>query len=120
MDLDDWFRGLRDWQTLMDLVHELPRGSHYRAALADDDELAEAILDLGEPEPPAHPPLEGWTNELEALTGIQDLLKAIAMRGSEKTPKPLPRPQTGMDRVKRHRVSARHATVLDQVLPGRH
>lgn len=116
LDLDEWFRGHRDWRTLLDLVDELPRGSHYRAEIADDDEIAEAVATL-KVQGTSRPPLKDWTAELEALTGIQDLLSALIYRGSGKQPPRLPRPETAFDRVDRKRVAISHAKVLGQLLP---
>lgn len=102
-------------------MSELPRGSHYRAALADDDELAELVIDAGiETKGPTHPPLVGWTVEMDALADIQDLIIESMFRGSEKQAPRVPRPVTGLDRAQRRAVSAKHNKVLDKMLPGRH
>ncbi|MFP7366284.1 hypothetical protein SFC07_11025 [Corynebacterium callunae] len=100
----------------MDLIDELPRGSHYRAAVADDDDIAEAVFDL-KPRS-SSPPLEDWTAEIEALTGIQDLLFSLLYRGSDQRPPRLPRPETAMDRVEKRRIAVKKTHVLSQLLPG--
>lgn len=120
LDLDDWFRGVRDWRTLLDFVEELPRGSRYRASLADDDDLAEAVIEADLPVSSAGPSLVGWTREMDVLADIQDLILLGLFRGSGKSAPRVPRPITAIQRAERRRIAARHNQVLDQMLPGRH
>ncbi|MEY8577209.1 hypothetical protein AALI21_02735 [Corynebacteriaceae bacterium 6-324] len=118
LDLDEWFRGQRDWRTLQELIDELPRGSHYRAAIADDDEIAELVFELN-PKQQTTPPLEGWTSEIEALTAINNTLLQLLYRGSDARPPLFPAPETALDRIKKRRSDATNSQILSQLLPGK-
>ena len=105
--LDVW-RGRITPRQVLNLIDRLPRNSHYMAALADDDELAEHIDD--DASAPL-PPLTEWSADHAVLTVIAerlgDLLAATAQANSGKkvpSPRPLPRPDTALKRkVKRRR-----------------
>jgi hypothetical protein len=72
--------------------------------MADDDELAE---NSPEPTGPSAPPLTEWSPAVERLTlavdRLGELIAAVynAAGGKTKPPKPLPRPVTARDRVRR-------------------
>lgn len=108
LDLDDWFRGLRHWDTLPELVDELPTGSLYRSAVADDDEFVAAIIEhdptaLDDNNLPKRPPLDGWDNYRADLAEIKDLVNTAisAIARSETPPRPVPRPETAFDRARK-------------------
>lgn len=116
-DLADlWQR--RRWRFLLNLIEHLPGDSHYLAAVANDDELAEQA-----PEPkPGPPPLHTWTPEVDKLTLIADRLgevvAAVYSTNAKKPPKPpprLPRPQTAYDRIKTKRRRDKHHLVRNRL-----
>jgi hypothetical protein len=108
----------RRWQLLLTLVDHLPGTSHTLSAMADDDELAARLPETK----PGPPPLESWTPEVDKLTLIADRLgelitavhNTVAKRRA-KPPRPLPRPQTARDRLKRQRGRAKHDHVKAQL-----
>ncbi|WP_306363377.1 hypothetical protein [Nocardia sp. CC227C] len=106
----------RDWRTIWAFKDRLPHGSHYRAALAMDRELAEqmvaaeeaeATLDLyEEAAQPSGTTPEGYTIDsylllsvIDALQGVQAAVIAAA-GGDPPTIKPMPRPVTAADIVR--------------------
>lgn len=117
IDLDDFFRGRRDWGELDYAFDTLcgTSGSHLWAANQNDDELAEILADMtngndrasGEA---ARPPLIGWTNQRADMATLIDWVTIDAMQGSKKF-KPLPRPSTAMERVKAERKDVKMSSV---------
>lgn len=86
----------------IELVAQLPSDSAYKTAITDDDELLAQEIDAhGEPTPSRNPPLAGWSATQADLADIKDLLKAIALRGSDRPLVPTPRPETAYTRYKR-------------------
>lgn len=111
IDLSDYFRGLRDWDELYYFVQNPEQGSHLWAAQQDDDELAEAMIELtvGTRQPAYRPGLIGWTADRADMATLIDWVAAQAT-GGEKF-KPLPRPQTAEDRVKEARKNVKVSAV---------
>lgn len=108
MDLLDVWRGRITARQVLNLIDRLPRDSHFVAALADDDELADQLADdEGEPLPP--PPLTEWSPVVDRLTTVVDLLgqlvavTANAGGAKVKPPPPAPRPVTARHRAKQRR-----------------
>ncbi|MCA1191613.1 hypothetical protein [Saccharopolyspora sp. 6V] len=110
-DLLDWFRGSRPWPQLQRLAERLPQDSHYKAALAQDDDRAELLASLvgDEETAPGSPPLEGYSAVAQRLDRIGDLITMLAEielnRGRRKGAPPTkldraPRPETAADRAK--------------------
>lgn len=117
--LDLW-RGRITPRQVLNLIDRLPRHSHYVAALADDDELADQLADQDDEDkgPPPAPPLTEFGPVEERLTLIADrlgeLLRAFAAANSKKKPppyKPLARPVTARQRARRRRREAKHELV---------
>lgn len=110
---------MRDWRTLMDLIEGLPRGSHYRAALADDDEVAELVHGTGGVRVSDRPQLAGWTDTMDRLANVEALLTMLLYKGTGEKPALPKRPETALDRVETRNIETKRNTVLGQLLPGR-
>ncbi|HEX8632244.1 MAG TPA: hypothetical protein VF755_29145 [Catenuloplanes sp.] len=112
----------RRWRRLLNLIDGLPRTSAYAEALADDEQLAEQLLDR--PPGPGRVPMSEFSPELEMLTNVFDrlgeLIQAVTAAAGGKPPKvrPHPRPRTAMDRVRQRRSMAKHRTVVARMLPA--
>lgn len=121
MDLHDWFRARYPWDKLLRLVEQLPHWSRYKAAAADDDEMAARLLDAETDEEPRrrHLTLVDWTPERELLTSVAEsvrdlhatLLAVNSKDGKRKAPPPLPRPRTAVERARRIRNEAQAADI---------
>lgn len=105
--LDVW-RGTLSPRTLLNLIDHLPRTSAYQQAVADDDELADSVGDLGGGGTPSIP-LAEFSPEVEALAMVVDRLGEVAAtilavnNQKPKKLKPYPRPVTAFDRVRARR-----------------
>jgi hypothetical protein len=100
----DWVAGGRDWRQLWRLKDKLPRGSHYKTAVAMDRDIALQVAKLPESkEPPS--PLE-YSLDTYLLLTIADCLQGvqaavIAAAGADPpTVTPMQRPVTALDLVK--------------------
>lgn len=119
LDLAELWRKRR-WRRLLNLIDHLPRHSHYIAAMANDEELAESL-----PEPTqgsGAPPLTEFTPEVERLTLIADRLAEVVTavgntvaKKPRRPPRQLPRPVTAHDRIKRRRRRERHQLILKRL-----
>ena len=101
--LHEFFARRRPWSQLDKILTRLPQESHYKAALAADDELAErASTDKSRPEIP----LVGYGQLAIKLDNIYDALMLIRTEQINTTPgikqpakfKPVERPRTAQDR----------------------
>ncbi|WP_329520503.1 hypothetical protein [Spirillospora sp. NBC_01491] len=116
--LDLW-RGTLSPRTVLNLIDRLPRDSHYVAAMADDDDLADQLAAREDDKTPAPPPpMTDWSADQATLTLIADrlgeLLTLTAAANSKKKPpsyKPLPRPVTAAQRAKRRRRERKYELV---------
>ncbi|MGU3587174.1 hypothetical protein ACLBYD_28995 [Rhodococcus sp. C26F] len=134
--LYDWVRDHLNnpWNRLLRLLPALPEGGWYHAAIANDDERAQKILEMeqrGELPPPSkRPSLVGWTSEKALLTSILDSSRQTAhgvwaaspkFKGKGgKPPRPLPRPQTARDRVEEFQALVEHDDIASQLLGSRY
>ncbi|APE11008.1 hypothetical protein BO226_18880 [Rhodococcus sp. 2G] len=134
--LYDWVRDHLNnpWNRLIRLLPALPEGGWYYAALGNDDERAQKILEMeqrGELPPPSkRPSLVGWTHERAQLTNMVDSLRRIehATWGASpkfkgkggKPPQPSPRPQTARDRVEEFQALVEHDDIASQLLGSRY
>lgn len=114
LDLLDWFRGVYPWGKLDRLLAQLPQGSAYWAARADDDEVAELYV-AEHPErdtKPQRPPLNEQTRTNQLLAAAVDAVstlvaqQATQMSGNTVKPAYLPSPQTAVDRAYKRAESA--------------
>lgn len=121
----DFFRGRYSWaklERLLSRIAVLPQ-SHYRWAIADDDEAAERALASGdEPTGSPAPPLEAFSPEVQYLAMVVDRLGEVIQAVISTVPKakvpkmrPLPRPETAFDRAKRRKSLQRHHDLVAEV-----
>lgn len=109
------------------MLGQLPWHSRYQLALADDDEYQAEILASNEDTAEttgtgsSRPSLRRWSpfDEIQAtlVDGFNTLV--VAQSGKKKKVKPVPRPETGRDRVKRARDSAEVDELFHTFTPGR-
>lgn len=134
--LYDWVRDhlSNPWNRLIRLLPALPEGGWYFAAIADDDERAQQILEMeqrGElPAPSKRPSLVGWTYERAKLTELVDSQRRTehATWGASpkfkgkggKPPRPSPRPQTARDRVEEFQALVEHDDIASRLLGDRY
>jgi hypothetical protein len=119
----DWFRGHRPWAQLLRVIGRLPPQSHYKAALADDDELAER----SPPPVPGAPrvPLTGYSRTHELLAALLDAvnelhatLTAAHTKGGKRPPvRRTPRPVTALQRAEHRRTAATLTSIEAKMLP---
>lgn len=102
-------------------MDRLPAASAYRQAMLDDPEVAEYLAQQPEPKGAARPSLEHFTPELAVLYVIADRLGDLqagqvwAATEGKKTPKvtPLPRPVTGVERIRREHAKRQAESLID-------
>ena len=130
-DLLDYFRGTvpGGWDHLMRMLYRLPMGSHFRAALADDDELAERMAEI---HGPIHqrkgrggrPPLTEFDRNAAYLHKISNQLTYLAwatfaaQAGKKRgqPPKGDKGPETADERVDFRGFLVEHEEIVAQVL----
>lgn len=131
-DLAAYFRGERPWDHLVRVTERLPPGCQYRAAMADDDELAARIAEVHGPPSKRRkrnrPALAGWTTEVSYLhqiaNGLGRVQWAVFAAQAEKgkrgsVPKGAKGPETADDRYERMDAAREHTEIVDQVLVRR-
>lgn len=108
---------------------QLPRASNTKAALADDEEFAAAILagktdqDLNDRKSAVT--LSEFTPEVAALYDVVDRLGdvcagLVGLGGKKPRPtRPVPRPKSAIERVAAENRRKAHRSLVDRVLPGR-
>lgn len=77
----DYFRGSRPFSQLLRIISRLPPESHYKAAYADDDEIAEILFSIGfgkEDGPPGPPPIVGYSSIHAKLDDIADQIGSFS------------------------------------------
>lgn len=111
---------------MLRLVDRLPRHSHYKAAIADDDELARQVLEhLGRGTVPARPPLTEYSTLIEVLSNFLDELRELhatliavnSAKGRRPRVTRTPRPETAVMRAEKRR-SMERLMELEQRLLG--
>jgi hypothetical protein len=114
-DLTDLWTSRR-WRLLLNVIDGLPSNSHYVAALADDDELAE-----NSPPPKARPPrLTEFSPEAAAIIDrLGDVITAViaAAGGTPPSIEPYPRPVTAAERMKQRSRWRAHEDLVARLLP---
>lgn len=123
MDLATEWRGRR-WRRLLNLIDRLPRNSGYVEAVANDDLVAEQILDR--PQPEGEKPqrrMSEYSADVEMLSVIADRLSEMinvlaAVNGAKPGPmQHAPRPVTALERVRERRRVTKHRAIVARVLP---
>jgi len=110
----------------------LPRHSHYKAALDENEELARLSLELtsgvtgGKPGKP-YVPLVGYDENAVRLDNLLDAINALhetvvrrwSRRGARVGSNRAPRPVTAQERVKHEKAMEKLSNLEQQVLGGR-
>lgn len=128
LEIHDYLNGRRPWAQLDRVIARLPRHSHYKAALEDDDEIAEVALAIQLPENRARVPLVGYDETVVRLDNLFDAINAvnetlitvyskrgIAARRSIRAE----RPETAHQRVKRSRSKQKLQSIEESMTGGR-
>lgn len=129
-DLLDYFRGTHPggWNHLLRMLARLPTGSHFRAAVADDDELATRMAEIHGPlhkrKGGGRPPLTEFDRHAAYLHKISNQLTYLAwavfaaQAGKKRgqPPKGDKGPETADERVDFRGFLAEHEEVVAQVL----
>lgn len=99
----------REWRRLLNLIDHLPPNCFTNAALANDEEYAEAILehqresgvDFSE-DKPAGPSAVYWSPEMGQMATLIDKVSTLIEVQSSKPKKvvPYPRPKTAFDEIR--------------------
>lgn len=109
----------RRWRLLLNVVDGLPANSHYVAALADDDELAE---NSPEPTSPSAPRLTEFSPDAAAIIDrLGDVISAVIAAAGGSPPKiaPYPRPVTAAERARKRNRWLAHDDLVARVLPNK-
>lgn len=78
----------------MDLLDQMPQGSHWRAAQAADPRALEQLEEMDFTDEDFSPPLADWSHEMDVLAAMADWMQAAANRGNtDFTFHPYPRPR---------------------------
>jgi hypothetical protein len=114
----------RRWRYILNAIDHLPRTSHYIAAVAADDELAEQAA--GRPAAAPAVPMTEFSPEAERLGVVIDRLGELislevakATRKKPKPVKPYPRPVTASQRAAQRRKYAKFNELRKRLLPDR-
>lgn len=120
----DFFRRVYSWRKLGELIDRLPSSSHYRAEIAQDDEVARAALKAsGGKATAGRPPLTEMDYGTYLQAGMVSLLgqlvqssEAHRTNGASKyRPPSLSMPETALERVQRDMEDTRHSSLVDEV-----
>lgn len=120
---------MRPWPQLLRWLDRLPKHSHYKAALADDEDLARRTLagvNGSGPPPAPRPPITEWSRQVELLTAAVDelrelhatLIAANSKKGKRPKVRPVPRPETAVMRLEKQRTLAQLAEIERKLLGG--
>lgn len=104
------------------LIHRLPPHGHFKASLLDNEEDAAELLKRGEATTFG---ARDWTYDRELLSSLVDAVRSmhstlVAVNTKNRkgfTVKPMPRPVTAIDRLKKRERWQRHADLVRSVLP---
>lgn len=130
-DLHDYFRGLKPWRRLLNVLDRLPANSQYVTAQRNDPELAELIASLPEAEMGRwRPPATEFSLDTSLLAEIRDRLGVVAtllgdmplapgVKRRSKPPPPFPRPLTAIERA-RAAAEAQMEADLDDMVAAAH
>ena len=109
MDLLDFFRGKRPWGQFYRLVKNLPAHGKFKAAQANDPELARAVLDAPADGSQGFPTLEGYDLQTRIAIAQFNILKILDWHllrvNGNKVPQPQmwELPQTAVEREQSYR-----------------
>jgi hypothetical protein len=109
VDLLDFFRGVRPWGQFYRLVKGLPADGKFKAAQANDPELARALLDSPADGKQGFPTLEGYDLQTRIAIAQFNMLKILDWHllrvNGNKVPQPQmwELPQTAVEREQSYR-----------------
>ena len=103
-------------------MDQLPSGSHFRAAVLQDEELAQQALDSPDEVSAPVLPLEGYGYLMRKLDDVIDVLGAVVAHVSQGQVdvQPVKRPQTAYEMLKKKRTHAKRDMLLGAVLGERY
>lgn len=129
--MHDYIACRRPWAQLDRILERLPRHSHYKAALENDEEYAEIALALDGLNPARRKPrvpLAGYDEVAARLDNVFDAINAVnetllaaphfKRRGGRQAVR-APRPETAQQRVKRQQSMARINSIVEHMTGGR-
>ncbi|AZS11713.1 tail assembly chaperone [Arthrobacter phage Maja] len=120
LDLIDFFRGRHSWRKLSNLVRQLPSSSRTIEAMADDDEMADMMMDAPKAADTG-PRLSEYTPEVARLDVLVDrlseLISATIQVHGGKAPRirPAKRPETAFSRAEKRRTEQRISSLIAEV-----
>jgi hypothetical protein len=128
--LYDFFTGRRPWAQLERILARLPRHSHYKAAMDNDEDYARVALALSGSDEvrPGPVPLAGYSelavrmdNIFDAVNALNETLIAVYSSKNRARPRPTraPRPQTAFQRLRREQTVARLNDIVEKMTGGR-
>jgi hypothetical protein len=114
----------RQWALLLNILDHLPRTSAYAQAMATDEELADALAELPQPDrkPSWSRSHRDFTPEVEMLSALFDRLGELvrvtaAMRGARPgAPSLAPRPPYALERARKARLHAQHDQLVSRLI----
>lgn len=123
----------REWRKLLNLIDHLPQNTWYQAAVSEDVEHQEMLLDAREAaekngtphDGPPSPSLAIWSPEVDKLAELIDVSRAVyaatvkAGGGKPKDPQPVPRPKSAMESAKLRRRKREHDALVSRLVPSR-
>lgn len=107
----------RRWRKLLSMIDRLDRTSHFQAAIANDDEIAELMLEQerrSKTEPRSRRRLTEYSASVEELAVLNDrIAELIQVTGARKGVRPRkvtprPRPETALERVRKRQAVDHH------------
>lgn len=123
----------REWRKLLNLIDHLPQNTWYQAAVSEDVEHQEMLLeareaakDNGTPnEGPPAPSLAVWSPEVDKLAELIDVARATYAAvvksggGKPKDPQPVRRPVSAMESARLRRKQRQHEALSARLVPKR-
>lgn len=123
--MDEFYQGEMGPLALLEYLDGLPSHSRMAAAIAQDDEMAELLLEHAETAPDVGPSLTEMTPEAVRLDQVMDrlgeLIGAVIFAAGQKAPKirPVRRPTTALQRVRERVAEAKYDALVDHVAERR-
>lgn len=113
---------MRDWRTFLELVEQLPQGSHYWASVIDDDDIAQYAMEHQDHDVAHRPGLREWDPIREQLAVIENRLIQLVAVGSQGQVglDPAPYPETARERLGKTRLNAKRDHILSQLVGTRY
>jgi hypothetical protein len=121
VDLLDLWRGEITPRKLLAYIDRLPSHSAFAEASAQDDEIAEMYAGAEDDGSVPSPRIIEWTPERAELVKVNDNLRSLtslvlsALGGKSDPPKPEPRPETALDRMKERLETEAYTELLDLI-----